>query len=152
MLDDLGLLPALLWLFDRYTGQTGVRVNFEHEGLEQRVPEELETAAYRMVQEALTNVARHAGVSEVMVRASKAAGVLRLHVVDHGAGFDCNGALSARLTGGLAGMRERAVLLGGRMMVESAPGAGTRLSAEFPLHESQSRGGRRSTVESRRIP
>ncbi len=135
MLDDLGLLPALLWLFGRYTGQTGVRVNFEHAGLEQRVSEELETAAYRIVQEALTNVARHAGVSEITVRAGRDAGMLRLQVVDHGAGFDCNGALHVRHTGGLAGMRERAVLLGGRMTVESALGAGTRLTAEFPLPE-----------------
>jgi PAS domain S-box-containing protein len=135
LLDDLGLLPAFLWLFDRYTGQTGVRVNFEHAGLEQRVSEELETAAYRIVQEALTNVARHAGVSEVTVRAGRDAGMLRLLVVDHGVGFDCNGALRVRHTGGLAGMRERAVLLGGRMTAESAPGAGTRLTAEFPLPE-----------------
>jgi PAS domain S-box-containing protein len=148
MLDDLGLLPALLWLFDRYTGQTGVRVNFEHAGLEQRVSEELETAAYRMVQEALTNVARHAGVSEVTVRVGRDAGMLRLQVVDHGAGFDCNGALRGRHTGGLAGMRERAVLLGGRMTVESAPGAGTHLTAEFPLPE----GGVAADGAQRRIP
>jgi PAS domain S-box-containing protein len=135
MLDDLGLLPALLWLFDRYTVQTGVRVNFEHKGLEERVSEKLETAAYRIVQEALTNVARHAAVSEVTVRASTDAGVLRLQVVDHGAGFDCSGAPNACHPGGLAGMHERAVLLGGRMTVESAPGAGTRVSTEFPLHE-----------------
>ena len=137
MLDDLGLLPALLWLFDRYTGQTGVRVNFDHEGLEQRVPETLETAAYRIVQEALTNVARHAGVNEVTVHAGRNGGAVKLQIVDHGAGFDCNGAPSARVGDGLAGMRERVALLGGRMTIESAPGAGTRLTAEFPLHEGQ---------------
>jgi PAS domain S-box-containing protein len=134
MLDDLGLLPALLWLFDRYTGQTGVRVNFEHEGLEQRVSEEVETAAYRIVQEALTNVARHAGVSEVTVQACVGDSMLTLHVVDRGTGFDCNGALAEPVTCGIAGMRERAMLLGGRVAVESAPGTGTRLRAEFPLH------------------
>jgi PAS domain S-box-containing protein len=135
MLDDFGLLPALLWLFDRYRGQTGVRVNFEHAGLEERVPEALETAAYRIVQEALTNAARHAGVGAVAVRASKNPGVLRLEIVDHGAGFDRDGVLRACQTGGIVGMRERAALLGGRMTIESTPGAGTRLTAEFPLPE-----------------
>jgi PAS domain S-box-containing protein len=133
MLDDLGLLPALLWLFEGYTGKTGVRVNFEHEGLEQQVPGEVETAAYRIVQEALTNVARHAGVSEVSVQACVANRMLTLQVVDHGTGFDWNGALVEPVTSGLAGMRERAMLLGGRLAVESAPGAGTRLKAELPL-------------------
>src|SRR5207253_4700538 len=61
MLDDLGLLPALRWHCERYTAQTGVRVSLEHAGLEQRFPADVETAAYRIVQEALTNVARHAG-------------------------------------------------------------------------------------------
>ena len=67
-LDSLGLLPALLALFERYTEQTGVKVAFKHEGLEQRFPPEVETTAYRIVQEALTNVARHAGVDAVTVR------------------------------------------------------------------------------------
>jgi len=70
MLDDLGLLPALLWLFERYTGQIGVQVDFTQFGLEgQRFGTEIETAAYRIVQEALTNVTRHAGVRQVTVRA-----------------------------------------------------------------------------------
>jgi len=69
VLDDLGLLPALLWQFERYTAHTRVRVNFEHVGLERRpCRPEVETAAYRIVQEALTNVARHAEASEVHVR------------------------------------------------------------------------------------
>jgi PAS domain S-box-containing protein len=145
MLDDLGLLPALLSLFDRYTRQSGVRVEFEHAGLDERLSGELETAAYRIVQETLTNVARHAGVNEVTVRAGRDAGVLRVQVTDHGAGFECDGVLRTRQTGGLAGMRERAALLGGSMTIESAPGAGTRLTAEFPCPRTKSRGaGRRS--------
>lgn len=133
MLDDLGLLPALLWLFDRYTVQTGVRVNFEHTGLEGRLPHDVETATYRIVQEALTNVARYAGVREVSVRARAEHDALRLSVTDWGTGFQPKRVLAARLTGGLAGIRERVLLLGGSLAVDSAPGAGTRLSAVLPL-------------------
>jgi signal transduction histidine kinase len=133
MLDDFGLVSALLWLFDRYTAQTTVLVCFEQQGLEQRFSSEVETAAYRIVQEALTNVARHAGANEVFVRAWTEAEVLNLQVEDNGAGFDPAPSLVISPTGGLPGMRERAFLLGGSLTVESAPGHGTRLRAEFPL-------------------
>jgi len=133
MLDDLGLLPALLWLFGRYSSQTNVHVVFEHSGLNRRYAPDVETAAYRIVQEALTNVARHAGGSEVTVRAWADTATLRVQVTDQGSGFDPGTVLAGRETSGLAGMRERAVLLGGQFSLESAPGGGTRLSAEFPL-------------------
>jgi len=133
MLDDLGLLPALLWHFDRYTAQTHVRVTFKHSGLEGRFAPEVETAAYRIVQEVLTNVARHADVSQVMVRLWTDQDTLGVQIEDQGTGFDAEATLAAGATTGLAGMRERAVLLGGRLTVESAPGAGTRVTAELPL-------------------
>ena len=134
MLDDLGLLPTLLWHFDRYTAQTHVRVAFKHSGLEgQRLAPEVETAAYRIVQEALTNVARHAGVSEVTVRLRTDQHALIVQIQDRGTGFDPEAALAAGDTTGLAGMRERTVLLGGQLTVESVPAAGTCLTAELPL-------------------
>jgi PAS domain S-box-containing protein len=134
MLDDLGLLPALLWHFERYTAQTHVRVAFQHTGLEgRRLAPEVETAGYRIVQEALTNVARHADVSEATVRAWADQNVLAVQIEDQGAGFDPEATLAAGDTTGVAGMRDRAVLLGGKLTVESAPGTGTRLTAEFPL-------------------
>lgn len=133
MLDDLGLLPALLWHFERYTAQTRVRVHFEHDGLGRRLPTEVETAAYRIVQEALTNVARHAGTEEVAVRALFDRDRLFIQVEDHGAGFDAGRALAAGTSSGLSGMMERAALLGGGLDVESAPGRGTCLTAELPL-------------------
>jgi signal transduction histidine kinase len=134
MLDDLGLLPTLLWHFDRYTAQTPVRVAFKHTGLEgRRFAPEVETAAYRIVQEALTNVARHAGVSEVVVRLWADQETLGVQIEDGGTGFDPEAALAAGATTGLAGMRERAVLLGGQLTVESAPLAGTCVTAELPL-------------------
>ena len=89
MLDDLGLLPALLWHFEHYTAQTQVRVIFKHSGLEKRrFSPELETAAYRLVQEALTNVARHARVQEATVRLSTHQHTLLIEVEDRGKGFD----------------------------------------------------------------
>jgi len=134
MLDDLGLLPALLWQVERYTAQTEVRVNFKHTGLEGRsFAPEIETAVYRLVQEALTNVARHAGVKEVAVYVWADPASLSLQIEDQGRGFDSEAAMKAAATGGLAGMRERAILLGGQLRVESTPGAGTCLTAELPL-------------------
>ena len=132
MLDDLGLVPALLWHFERYTAQTGVQVLFEHKGMQRRFTPEIETAVYRIVQEGLTNVARHAQVGEVMVRLSVGRGVLTVQIEDHGGGFDSERALSDGTSHGLNGMRERAALLGGRLRIDSSPGAGTRLLARFP--------------------
>lgn len=134
MLDDLGLLPTLLWHLDRYTNQTHVCVTFKHAGLEgRRFAPQVETAAYRIVQEALTNVARHAGVSEVTVRLWTDQDTLSVQVKDRGAGFDPEATLATSDTIGLAGMRERAVLLGGQLTIESVPGAGTYVTAELPL-------------------
>jgi PAS domain S-box-containing protein len=134
MLDDLGLLPALLWLFERYSAQAGVQVTFEHRGLERRFNPEIETAAYRIVQEALTNVARHARVRDVTVRSWSDASSLSVQIVDQGRGFDARAALAAGASSGMAGMRERVLLLAGQFAVESTPGEGTRVSAELPLN------------------
>jgi len=133
MLDDFGLLPTLLWHFDRYQTRTGVKVAFVHDGLERRFPREAETAAYRIVQEALSNVARHAGVSEARVRISADDTRLDIRIEDEGMGFDAATALQAATTSGLRGMRERVALLSGRFAVHSTPGAGTRLAATLPL-------------------
>jgi signal transduction histidine kinase len=137
MLDDLGLLHALLWLFERYTAQTSVRVNFIHPGLDQglRFAAELETAAYRIVQEALTNVARYAETSEVQVFVSADAESLVVEITDHGKGFDAAAMLAASNSIGLTGMRERARLLGGKWAITSQAGAGTTVLAELPLSE-----------------
>jgi signal transduction histidine kinase len=132
MLDDLGLVPALLWHFERYRSQTRLRVDFDWQGLERRLPAEVETAAYRIVQEALTNVARHGGTNEAVVRLGLEGERLCLRVEDRGAGFD-PAAVPVGGSGGLSGMHERAVLLGGHFLVESRPGAGTRLTAVLPL-------------------
>ena len=133
MLDDLGLLPALLWLMEHvHTAQTGLRVDLEHEGLDRRFSWEIETAAYRIVQEALNNVARHASTSSAVVRCLAEGDELFIEVRDKGVGFR-PGSIKAHTTSGLRGMQERARLLGGQLRIESAPGKGTRVAARLPV-------------------
>jgi signal transduction histidine kinase len=133
MLDSLGLLPTLLWRFENYMGQTGIQVEFHHTGLDQRFAPEVETGAYRIVQEALTNVARHAAVPIVRVQVIAADTMLQIYIIDEGAGFEADEAIAAGLSTGLAGMRERATLLGGVLHISSIPGAGTTIEVELPL-------------------
>jgi len=97
-----------------------------------RFPPELETAAYRLVQEALTNVARHSNVASATVRVWTDQRILSIEIEDFGQGFDLN-SLSTRETSGLAGMRERTSLLGGQLKIDSRVGEGTRLIAEFNI-------------------
>jgi signal transduction histidine kinase len=131
VLDDLGLQPALLSLVERYRGQTGVEVMLRCSSLERRLRREVETAAYRIVQEALTNVARHAGANRATVHCVVESILLRIEVSDEGAGFDVD-AVPVGQTSGLAGMEERARSTGGRLWLRSAPGRGTTVVAELP--------------------
>lgn len=133
LLDTLGLLPALGELFAHYTRRTGVRVHFEQAGLEERLTPEVETTAYRIIQEALTNVARHACVGAAEVRLWADGGMLDVQVADRGVGFDPEAARASEGTVGLTGMLERAMLQGGELLVESVPGGGTQVTARLPL-------------------
>lgn len=133
MLDDLGLYPTLLWHFARYTSATGVQVRFERTEPELRFPYEVETTGYRIVQEALTNVARYARTDAATVRLAASPELLVLQIRDDGCGFDADADRKEWNTGGLAGMAERVALLGGNLTVESSPGQGTCLTAELPL-------------------
>ena len=133
VLDDLGLVPAVLVHCDRYTAQTNVRVAVTHAGVEgRRFGGEVEIAAYRIVQEALTNVARHAGVNAATVRLWANEGTLGVQIEDMGAGFDPAATRAGTHSNGLTGMRERALGAGGRLTVESQAGCGTRVTAELP--------------------
>jgi len=135
-LDRLGLVPALQQCFAAYEKQNDIEVDFMATGLDQgRLPDEVETALYRITQESLTNIARHAQARHVGVVLQSRGDVLSLVIEDDGRGFDVDAAArGGRL--GLVGMRERAEMLGGTVTIESSPGAGTTIFVEVPL-ESQ---------------
>lgn len=135
MLDDFGLGPALSWLVERYTAQTGVEVTLAEVAFNGRLRPGVETAAYRIVQEALTNVARHAGVRRARVSCVLVENCLRVEVADDGSGFHLANVPMNR-TSGLAGMEERARSTGGRFVLQAAPGQGTTVVAELALADS----------------
>jgi signal transduction histidine kinase len=131
-LDRLGLVTALGQLAETTRGQTDARVELEAVRLEgRRFPGEVETTVYRVVQEALTNVVRHARARRVAIVVEPRGETLVAVVEDDGVGFDPEAAArSGRL--GLFGMQERAEMLGGALAIESAPGAGTTVVLEVP--------------------
>ena len=132
LLDDFGLYRALLAHFDRFTAQTGVTVEFESAGIEEkRFAPHVETAAFRIVQEALTNVARHAGVSNACVEVRCEGHQMRVTVADRGRGLPEDAATAT--SAGISGMRERAVLLGGTIDVQSSPRQGTIVIGVIPI-------------------
>lgn len=134
MLDDLGLIPALLWHINRYQEQTNIAVDFKHSGAEgKRFGNEIETTAYRVVQESLTNVARHAHATRARLEVRVEADVMKIQIEDNGAGFDPQAAFDKQR--GLSGMRERVNLLGGSFRIESQPGKGAKKTIQLPLRE-----------------
>ena len=135
-LDHLGLMSALLRHFRHYSSQTQVNVDFRQDGLEgRRFSPELETAAFRIVQEALTNIARHSESEAAIIRIWAKKRKLTIRIEDNGKGFDTEAAFAAHQSSGLAGMRERVLLTGGVFSVKSKTGIGTRLTAEWNLSD-----------------
>jgi signal transduction histidine kinase len=132
MLDEIGLLPTLLWHFERYTARTRVRVRLRQAIEGARFPAAVEIAAFRIIQEALTNVARHAAVEEVEVEVQADRDYLTLRIEDRGHGFNPRSA-SAGGSAGIIGIQERARLVGGHLTLESAMTAGTRIAVVLPL-------------------
>ena len=133
MLDDLGLAPALEWQTKLFRSQTGIAVELDLALPARRLSSELETTVFRMVQEALTNVARHSGATAAVVTVTADDRALQVEVADRGRGFDATAALIRRDSLGLAGLIERVHLAGGEFEIVSQPGQGTRLHAEFSL-------------------
>ena len=129
MLDDLGLLSALKWLAREVSRNTDVQVDVAAEDCPDDLPEEHRTCVYRVVQEAVRNVTRHAAARHVRVYVKREAQALRVSVQDDGKGFD-----AGQETGvGILGMKERVMRLGGCLKVESERGRGTIVSFELPL-------------------
>ena len=136
LLDDLGLVAALRWYLDRVASRAGLVRRFEAEVLETRLAPQVETACFRIAQEALTNVLRHAHAATVWVQVTQRDSGLQLVVQDDGVGFDVRAAMSQ--TGlnaslGLQGMQERAAALGGVVDVKSQRGKGVEVLASIPL-------------------
>jgi len=134
ILDDLGLLPALEFLAQGVAARSGIAVRVEGEA-RPRLPAAVETALYRVVQEALRNATKHAAARRVDIRLEVEPGAARCTVKDDGRGFDTREVLDRKGDRGLGliGMRERLSALGGRFTIESAPGRGTELHIMIPI-------------------
>lgn len=128
---DGGIYPALEWLAGQFRATTGVACCVTYPVAPCPLTEKGSMALFRIVQESLTNVARHAGATAVSIVVTRGGGYCRLEVSDNGAGFDP--AAKRAESFGLLGMRERALMLGGDLDIDSAPGKGTRLCVQIPL-------------------
>ncbi len=136
LLDDLGLIPTLKWYVNRFSNRAEVEVELKVNDRKKRLPPEIETALYRITQEALTNVARHAQANKVLLRLDQQLKAVTVTIKDDGLGFDLEELLSSQTIWqglGLVGMRDRISLLGGRLDIHSKPGEGTRIEIEIPL-------------------
>ena len=131
-LDDLGLPAAIDAALRGLARRHDITVELSQVGMADRLSPETEVTAYRIVQEALTNVARHARATRCRVRLLRLPSALKVEVEDDGAGFASDEGATTTGGYGLIGMRERAAMLGGSLQIDSAPGLGTRLIVELP--------------------
>ena len=135
-LDDLGLLPALRWYIKEYQQKCKIEVEFSAANFKERLPSELETALYRIVQEALTNTAKYAKATKVRISVTEDHDSVSATIRDNGQGFDAQTILKLPWQErglGLAGMHERAALLDGALIITTEPGGGTTIEARLPL-------------------
>ncbi len=135
VLDDLGLLSAVRWYAERQLQTRGIAVRCEFGELDRRLPPEMETALFRICQEAMSNIARHAQATAVLVEIGLEDDVFRIDIEDDGQGFDPEAVArrEGRRSWGLMGIRERAEILGGTARVESSPGQGTHVEVRIPV-------------------
>lgn len=135
MLDDLGLMASLRWYLDRQSQTSGLKIEFHGDPSIERLPLEIETTCFRLIQEAVTNVLRHARASEVHVEVAPVEKGLKLVIRDNGIGFDVSAAMEHARSGessGLLGMEERVFLAGGKIDLASGPGKGTEIRVVIP--------------------
>ena len=134
MLDDLGLPDTADWYLRAFSRRTGITSELSIDRLEERLAPEVEMCTYRVIQEAVTNIAKHSEATTCRVQIARDPGALRIVVEDNGKGFQPATRRAADARGlGLIGVRERVANLGGRLRVESGAGTGTRLTVELPL-------------------
>ena len=131
-LDQLGLVPAVRWMVDQTLAPLGIQTVVEVEGQVQRLPPEIEIALFRIAQEGITNIAKHSEARRVHIHFLWEPNRVMMTIEDDGRGFSPQ-ALEEGNGLGLAGMRERAALIGGSLTVQSAPGKGTRITVIIPL-------------------
>ncbi|MGB6625050.1 MAG: sensor histidine kinase [Candidatus Acidiferrales bacterium] len=133
VLDDYGLMPALQSFAGRFSKRAGLPIIIEGT-VEKRLPGTVETTLYRVAQEALNNVARHAKATHVNIRIWDAHAAVHFSIQDNGVGFDPRPANEGRSSGlGLRGMRERLTVLGGTLWIQSAPEKGTEVQVSIPM-------------------
>ena len=134
-LDDLGLVPALRSYAEKFSRNWPIDVRFSEEGLRRRLPPVVELVLYRVVQEALSNIAKHSGARRASVSLVRKNNVVTARVEDDGQGFNVENATSSGPGGlGLFGMRERLALVGGSLRIDTVPGSGTLFTARVPLY------------------
>lgn len=135
MLDDLGLPAALQWITEQSANRSGFAVDFTHARGHPRLAPDIETACFRIVQEALTNITRHAKASKVDIRLERQEDQLVLRIADDGCGFKLEEMQARAIAGnstGVLGMQERATLIGGQLAIQASPGQGTTLELVCP--------------------
>ncbi len=136
-LDDLGLVAALQWYTDDLARRTQIDVDFRATGLDTRLPDDVEVVVYRIIQEALTNVVKHANATHVEVSLAREGGIVSASVIDNGRGFNLESIRRSDERGlGLFGMQERVGLVGGTFQIITKPGQGTRVAISIPLESS----------------
>jgi len=142
VLDDLGLVAAVRWLLENNLKAAGINVDFKTGSRTRRLPRQLEATIFRVVQEAVSNIARHSRAKNVSLRLEFKKNAVTVHIADDGRGFDVGEAMSIThgLRGyGLLGMKERIQLIGGSFALRSKPGSGTEIDIQIPLHREASR-------------
>ncbi|AVP98418.1 sensor histidine kinase [Ahniella affigens] len=141
ILDDLGLVPALQWLFRSFREHHGLDITDDIQELGLALDDDLNTVVFRLIQEALSNVAKHAGASQVVVRLARKTSAIHVLIADNGRGCDIEQALGQGSTSqstGLSGMQERVHLFGGTIQFHSAPMDGMQIRVSIPLPDAAS--------------
>jgi len=143
MLDDVGLIPTLRWYIQNFSDRLNIQSTFQSVGFQEKLHPVIETTLYRVIQEALNNIAKHSGASRIEVHLERKDSIISASIEDNGRGFDLEkvGQLESSERGfGIVGMQERVSLLGGKIDIQSRPDLGTFIRIEVPYPNPASRG------------